>query len=102
MIQIEKADFNDAIHQGVVIVGFFARFSNSSEILNPVIKEVITQFPSKIEGYQMNLDENMDFLTNYDIKTTPTVCIFKDGVPKTKIEGIHNKNTYKEELKKLF
>lgn len=102
MIQIQQTDFNDAIHQGVVIVVFVARFSNSSEILSPVIKEVISQFASKIEGYEIDLDENIDPLINYGIKTTPTVCVFKDGVPKTKIEGIHDKNIYIEEIKKII
>jgi thioredoxin 1 len=64
---------------GLVVADFWAPWCGPCRALSPVIDRVADQFAGKVKVGKVNVDENMELATKYDVATIPRVMIFKGG-----------------------
>ena len=62
-----------------VIVVFCAEWSAACKLMNPVLQEVENKTGNRVEILKINFDENDRFARQYDVKTVPTIILFKEG-----------------------
>ena len=62
-----------------VIVVFYAAWSAACKLLNPVLQEVENKTGNRVEILKVDFDENDSFARQYDVKTVPTIILFKEG-----------------------
>ena len=84
----EAEVFNSDVH---VLVDFWAPWCGPCKMLSPVIEEVAKQAQGFKVG-KVNTDENQELAMKYNIRTIPTLIVFKDGKEFNKSIGVISKD----------
>ncbi|UDG80467.1 thioredoxin [Candidatus Annandia pinicola] len=76
----------------LLLIDFWATWCNPCKLLSPIINEISYKYIKKIEVYKINIDENKDTVSKYNIKTIPTIFFFRNNKLLYKIYGIQTKS----------
>jgi len=63
-----------------VLVDFWAEWCGPCRTIGPILEELSTEVPG-VEIVKINIDENPDAPTRYNVRGIPTMILFKDGAP---------------------
>lgn len=66
-------------YEGVALVDFWAPWCGPCRMVAPIIEELAEEYAGKAKIGKVNTDENLDLSVQYQIRTIPTMLIFKDG-----------------------
>ncbi len=70
-----------------VLVDFWAEWCGPCRMLTPVLEQMAEKYADKMEIVKFNVDENPMYAAKYNIRSIPTLILFKDGKPVTKQIG---------------
>ncbi|MEQ8241169.1 MAG: thioredoxin [Cyclobacteriaceae bacterium] len=74
------ANFHDLINQNTpVVVDFYADWCGPCKKMPPILDEVKKNFGSKVHILKVDVDKNQKAAQKYNIKSIPTLMIFKSG-----------------------
>ena len=62
-----------------VLVDFFAHWCGPCKSMDQTIKELATNYESKIEVLKVDIDQHSDLAKSYSIQSIPTLVFFKNG-----------------------
>ena len=62
-----------------VLVDFWAPWCGPCKMLSPILEKLATEFGEKVDIVKLNVDENPQTASNYNISSIPTMLIFKEG-----------------------
>lgn len=96
-ITLTDANFKDEISQGLVLVDFWAPWCAPCRMLGPIIDEVANEVEGVKVG-KLNVDENQQVASEYQVMSIPTVILFKDGEIVESMVGVRPKESYLEIL----
>ncbi len=69
-----------------VLVDFWASWCGPCKMLSPIIDELSKELGTKVKIVKVDVDENPTVASAYDVRTIPTMIVFKKGeVVDTKI-----------------
>lgn len=99
---INEKEFEKEVIQnkGIVLVDFFATWCPPCKMLSPVLEE-ISESRGPYEIVKINIDENLNVSSEYNIEVVPTMLVFKNGkvidkavgyMPKGEIVNMLNKH----------
>jgi thioredoxin 1 len=72
---------NDVINtQGITVVDFWAEWCMPCKRLMPILEAVAEQ-NKDVSIVKINVDENPDLASTFNIRTIPTLILFKEGKP---------------------
>jgi thioredoxin 1 len=83
-----------------VLIDFWATWCAPCRAIAPVVDQLANEYDGKVKVAKVNIDENPQVPTKYDVRSIPTLLVFKDGkvvgqlvgaVPKPKIEELIKK-----------
>ncbi len=78
--------------KGIMLVDFWADWCGPCVALAPILEEVSAE--TGITIAKINVDENPDLASVFEIQGIPAVFIIVDGQPESKIIGINPKESY--------
>ena len=83
----------------VTLVDFWAEWCGPCKQLGPTIEAVAEEFAGKAKVFKMNVDENPSIPGQFQIRSIPTVIIFKNGSPVEQLIGNQPKDVYQDAIK---
>ena len=64
-----------------VLVDYWAEWCGPCRMIGPLIEESATQYADRLTVAKLNVDENRATPTRYNVRTIPTLMLFKGGQP---------------------
>jgi thioredoxin 1 len=78
VIEFTEANFSQEVKSGTLVVAdFWAPWCGPCRQLSPVIDKIADQYAGQVKVGKVNVDENMDLATKYDVATIPRIMLFK-------------------------
>jgi len=101
------AEFTDAGFQaevldaaGPVLVDFWAPWCGPCKMLTPTIEDLAGEYDGRVNVGKLNTDENPTVAAQYEIRSIPTVMVFKGGEVVETLQGLMKKEQYAAALDK--
>lgn len=90
MIKITKENFEQIIKDNKkIIIDFWADWCNPCVALGPILENVSKNYPDIVFG-KVNVDEESELATAFDITSIPYVVKIIDGKYSDSFLGLHN------------
>jgi thioredoxin 1 len=99
--ELTEKTFDEAIKKPLVLVDFWASWCMPCRMLAPTIDQLSEEYKGKIFVGKVDIDLNPGLAEKYDVRSIPTLIIFKNGkavntivgaVPKANIKAVLDKN----------
>jgi thioredoxin 1 len=81
-----------------VIVDYWAEWCGPCRMVSPVLEEIASEYADKIDVVKLNIDENPQTSTRYQIMAIPTMSVFRNGEVVKQIVGAKPKAALLQEL----
>ncbi len=75
-----------------VLIDFWAPWCGPCRRIAPEVEAVAKQYNGKVKVVRINTDENREIIGKYNIKSIPTLMLFKNGENINRIVGYHSRN----------
>lgn len=87
-----KGDFNEIINSSKpTLVDFYADWCGPCKVQSPILKEVSHEAGDKVRVIKIDIDKNNLVASKYQIRSVPTLILFKNGQPVWRQSGVANK-----------
>ena len=80
---------------------FWAAWCGPCKMMNPVIEQVKSN-NENLEVVKVNVDEERDLAVKYQIRSIPTLVLFKEGVPVWRNSGVLTEQTISNKIKEVL
>jgi len=98
-----KANFDTIINDTKpVIIDFHALWCGPCKVQSPVLKELASELGDRVRVIKIDVDQNQELANRYQIRSVPTLMIFKSGDIKYKQSGVHTKQQLMNVLTNLL
>src|ERR1700716_3061541 len=79
--KVSDSDFEAEVLKSAepVVVDFWAEWCGPCRAIAPVLEELSNTMTGKVKIVKLNVDENPQVTTKYEITSIPTLMIFKNG-----------------------
>jgi len=82
------ADFDQAVKSHkLVLVDFWAEWCGPCRALTPKLEEIATEMASEVKVIKVNIDENPQAPSKFNVRSIPMMVLFKDGQSVDQILG---------------
>ncbi|HLU51119.1 MAG TPA: thioredoxin family protein [Flavobacteriaceae bacterium] len=76
-----------------VLLYFYTDWSDSSEVMNPVLRDVAAALGDKAKVIKIDIEKNQELAEALRIKGLPALMIYKEGEMKWRQSGEQDANT---------
>jgi|TARA_S200002703_G_C3780322_1_gene240430 thioredoxin 1 len=96
-------DFNELIKSTKpTLVDFYADWCGPCKVLSPIIEQTKSDLGEEATVLKVNIDNNVDVARQYQIRSIPTLLLFKEGNVVWRQNGVPNKELIVESVKKFI
>ena len=78
-----------------VFVDFWAEWCGPCRMVGPVIEELAGEYAGKVNFVKVNVDENNELASKYNVFSIPTLALFSKGQIVAQQVGAASKSSYK-------
>jgi len=100
MKQINGVDFDTEVIKSdmPVAVDFFATWCGPCKLIAPILDQLAGELAPQAKLVKLDVDQNKEMSKAYDVKSVPTVIIFKNGEIVDRIVGALPKDEFKSRI----
>ena len=92
--------FEEIINQDKpVLIDFFATWCGPCKMQAPILEEVKQKLGDKVTIIKIDVDQNQSVANQYQIRSVPTLIIFKNGQIRWRQAGVFQTNELERLLK---
>ncbi len=94
---VTDADFEAQVVKAELptVVDFWAEWCGPCRRVAPIIEELAAEYAGRVRFAKMNVDDNSATPAQFGIMSIPTIILFKEGVPASKIVGARSKADFR-------
>ena len=94
VLHIGDADFQQEVLQSSipVLVDFWATWCGPCQALAPTLDEIADDYQVKIKVVKIDIDQNPESAAQYNVRSIPTLLIFKNGNVEDSKIGLQSKS----------
>ena len=93
-------NFNELINsEQPVLVDFYATWCGPCKALSPILEQLKEQYNNQIQILKIDVDENPELPSKYDIRSIPTLMTFKNGEILQTMKGFTGKAKIEDLIK---
>ncbi|MCX8095817.1 MAG: thioredoxin domain-containing protein [Caldisericia bacterium] len=102
--KLNEKEFEEKIlnKNGLKIVKFTADWCYPCKIIEPHLVKLEKIYNGEIEFYEIDVEENNNIASKYDIVNIPTLLVFKDNKVIGSIVGALNFESLKKEIEEII
>jgi len=104
IITLTSSSFNKFLENTnlPVLIDFWAEWCMPCRIMEPVMEELARDYAGKAVFARVNVDENPEVASRYNIMSIPHFIIFRNGRPIERIVGAVGRGPLEDALKKYL
>ncbi len=81
-----------------VLVDFWAEWCGPCKMIAPILEEIASEQEGTLRVAKVNVDEAPELARRFEVMSIPTLILFSDGQPATRIVGAKGKPQLLQEL----
>lgn len=102
-LQITDANLEEVLQTDkLVVIDFWAEWCRPCRTIGPIIDEVSKEYKDKVVIGKVDVDNNDEAATKYNIRNIPTILFIKNREIVDKIVGITSKKPLVEKIDQLL
>jgi len=103
-IHVSDADFEQNVLKSdiPVLVDFWAVWCGPCKMIAPVLEELAPTYAGKLTIAKLDVDNNPQTAAKFQIRSIPTLLIFKNGQVVDQVVGYQSKDALKARLDKAI
>lgn len=104
IVVLNEKEFDGFVSRSTVpvLIDFFAVWCPPCRMMEPVMERLAEEFAGKIAFGKVNVDENLELATRFDITAVPTFILFKNGKMLGRIIGARDYESFKEIIEEVI
>lgn len=88
-----KGNFNSIVQSEIpVLVDFHAEWCGPCKVQSPILAELARELKEKIKVIKIDVDKNQEIANRFQIRSVPTLALFKNGQILWRQSGLLEKN----------
>ena len=99
-LEVTDATFDEIVLKSdkPVMVDFWAAWCGPCRMVDPIMKQLATEYEGKATITKVDVDANQEFAAKYGVRNIKTVLLFKNGEVVEKQVGVAPKATYAKKI----
>lgn len=85
-----------------VLIDFFATWCSPCKMMHHVLEELHEKVGDKARVIKIDIDKNQELAAIYNVRSVPTLMIFRNGELKWRTSGVQPIQTLEQELEKYY
>ncbi len=99
LVVLNKDNFEEILNKNeYVIVDFWADWCMPCKMMSPIFEKVSEKYKGKVLFGKLNVDENPEIASKYNIMSIPTLILFKNGEKLAEFVGLMPENIFEEKI----
>lgn len=96
-LNYDMASFSDIVNGDIpVVIDFYADWCGPCKMMPPILKEVKNELGDQVKVIKINVDTNQALAAKYQVRSIPTIMVFKKGNPVWRQAGVAQAKVIKQ------
>ena len=92
LVDLDQAGFATQIKTGITLVDFWAPWCGPCKMQTPILEKLAPKVTGQAVIAKVNVDESPAIATQYNVRSIPTIILFKNGTVVQQFVGVQQES----------